>query len=62
MANMWMVPEGRVHIPVPGRNFVTVKVQPESQSVALSLPVHSSQAPSSLAACNEKGSNEEHFP
>lgn len=62
MANMWMVPQGRVRIPVPGRNFVTVKAWPGCQSIALSLPVRSSRALSSLTACNEKGSNEVHFP
>lgn len=62
MANMWMVPQGRVHIRVSGRNFVAVKAWLACQSIALSLLVHSSQALSSLSACNEKGSNEARFP
>lgn len=62
MANMWMVPQGRVHICVSGRNFVAVKAWLECQSIARSLLVHSSQALSSLSACNEKGCNEARFP
>lgn len=37
MANMWMVPQGRVHIRVYGRNFVAVKAWLACQSIALSL-------------------------
>lgn len=44
MANMWMVPQGRVHTPVSGRDFVTVKARPGCQSIALSLPVRGRQA------------------
>lgn len=42
MANIWMVPQGRVHFPMCGWNFVTKSAWPGCWSISLSLPARSS--------------------
>lgn len=56
------MPQGKVHFPVCEWNFVTKGTWPGCWSISLSLPACSSPVLSSLTACNEQGSNEEHFP